>query len=219
MTNPPDLGLTLPLEFQLTALLEVADVVLQLGQVERVTAARDGRLESDTTHTLMLALSVATLAPSLAPEMDRGLLVMFALVHDLVEAEAGDTNTARELSPRERRDKAQREREGLVALRRRLFWSPWMVELIERYERQLDPEARLVRVLDKCMPRLTHLLNEGCALRVMGFTTTELRSRQRAQLTELESLYPELRGALDLLRLCSEAVEQRVELGQGGSGG
>jgi hypothetical protein len=45
--------------------------------------------ESDTDHTVMLALIACALAPIVDARLDVGLVAQYALVHDLVEAYAG----------------------------------------------------------------------------------------------------------------------------------
>ncbi len=110
----------------------IADLSLALGEVNRATQHPDGRAETDTTHTVMLSLIVIDLAHENG--VDRADATLFALVHDLAEAHAGDTNTARGLTSEQVQDKAVREAAALARIREDLSASPWVSSIITHYE-------------------------------------------------------------------------------------
>lgn len=168
--------------------IAIASAALTFGQIRRATLHPDGSEESDTTHTVMLALVVADLAR--AEGLDPGLAVQFAVVHDLPEAYAGDTNTARALSPAAAMAKATREAASFDRLVGEL--GPcWTTSMMQRYEAQQEPEARLVRCADKILPKLTHILNSGQALAAIGMTRAESAENHAAQGAKLRALYPD----------------------------
>lgn len=69
----------------------LARISLAFGRVERLTRHEDGiRPETDTDHTVMLGLVACELAPT---SLDRAAVAAYALVHDLLEVYAGDTQT------------------------------------------------------------------------------------------------------------------------------
>ena len=183
----------------------LADVALALGEVDRATRHPDGRPETDTTHTVMLALIAADIAPSLG--LDPGEAALFALVHDLVEAYAGDTNTARGLDPHAAAAKAQREALALTRLRDELAASPWVIELINRYEAQAEAVPRLVRYLDKVTPKLTHRRNGCAAVKAIGMTREEVLDKHAVQGAELRARYPEHRAVALLFDAACAACE------------
>lgn len=77
-------------------LLELASLCLSFGAINRITCHQDGEtLESDTTHTVMLGIVACQLAEEFYPTLDRGIIAQLALIHDLHEATAGDTQTLR----------------------------------------------------------------------------------------------------------------------------
>ena len=96
------------LDRQIAFLLE-AD---RLKAVERRTPTGAGRLENSAEHSWHLALFALVLAEHADGEVDVAHAVALALVHDLVEIDAGDTfaydeagyetKTARELAAAER---------------------------------------------------------------------------------------------------------------------
>lgn len=85
-------------------IIELGRLCLQFGRVNRATYHEDGiRPETDTDHTVMLGVITCAYAAAYDPRLDLGLVAQFALVHDLVEVYAGDTNT---LLPRLHADNA-----------------------------------------------------------------------------------------------------------------
>lgn len=180
--------------------LRLADLVLAFGRVNRVTRHPDGvRPETDAEHTLMLAFVALTLADQ-HPEwgLDAGRLAILAMVHDLPEVYAGDTNTAGGLTPSQQADKAAREQAATERLHSELPGSV-ILRALTAYERQDTPEARFLRVLDKVLPRLTHTLNYGAALRDLGMSVADLRAAHADQRDKLFAEYPEWEAALGTL--------------------
>lgn len=181
-------------------LLRLSELVLAFGRVHRVTRHPDGvRPETDAEHTLMLAFVALTLADQ-HPEwgLDAGRLAVLALVHDLPEVYAGDTNTAGGLTSEQAAAKAARERAATDRLHRELSGSVLM-RALTTYERQDTPEARFLRVLDKLLPKLTHALNFGAALRELGMSVADMQAAHAAQRVKLFAEYPEWDSALGTL--------------------
>lgn len=196
--------------------MTIARLVLKFGEVERATAHEDGRPETDTTHTVMLAL-VAWLLVDTHPavSMDMGRLLMFCIVHDLPEFYRGDVNTARELSAEEQAAKDEDEAAGLAAITASI---PRLGRWIEWYERQDTPEARFVRYLDKVLPKLTHTINGFAVARKIELDLEEMRSNHRKQGAKLAAEYPEM----DLVRRLFEeacAMSEAEYEAQGGLDG
>jgi putative hydrolase of HD superfamily len=146
--------------------IDLGALVLQFAQVTRATRFPDGTTpESDTDHTVMLGVIACAFAATYVPRLDVGKIAQYVLVHDLVEAYAGDTNTFLEKSAEQKLAKAEREEAALARITEE-FGSvyPWIPETIEHYESLADAEARFVKTLDKVMPKITHCLNRGSEL-------------------------------------------------------
>lgn len=179
--------------------LQIADLALALGRVDRATRHPDGvRPETDTDHTLMLVLLAVDVAstlydvpsgrrPILRPDLRK--VILFALVHDLVEAYAGDVVSI-DLTEEQRAEKARREAAALDRIRADL--PGWIPSHIESYERQDCMESRLVHYLDKVVPKLTHALNGGAALEQLGLTPNEASEHNRTQGARLAAKNPDL---------------------------
>lgn len=152
------------------ALIRLGELSLAFARVNRITCHPDGVTpESDADHTVMLGLVACAFAERFAPELDRGRIAEFSLVHDLVEVYAGDTATARILSDEDHRVKEEREREALARIRSEFDGElPWLGATIEAYERRDTPEARFVKVMDKTLPKIANLLNKGATFKPQG---------------------------------------------------
>lgn len=189
----------------------VARIAMQFGQIRRVTLHPDGERESDTTHTVMLALLAIEFAPLVG--VDPGLAAMFAVVHDLPEVYADDTNTARGLTPEQAAAKAEREAAAMERLNAEQGDASWF-DLLRRYEVQAEPAARLVRYLDKVTPKLTHYLNRGAALRAMGLTAAEVHEKHATQGGQLAAQYPEMGPLHELFAEACGLVERGIASGE-----
>lgn len=167
--------------------------------VERATQKVDGTKENDTEHSYMLGLIAVHLATKFYPDLDTGLVVKFALIHDAPEVIVGDTPTfaitAEQRAAKESAEEAA-AKELIASLQK-----PWG-ELLERYEQQEEREARFVRLVDKMMPALMHIHGDGRATfkDSYGIKTEEqfwAARDNRAQ--ELRDQYPEFPEIHDVL--------------------
>lgn len=183
---------------------QLYQLFMRLGQVRRTTLHPDGEEESDATHTVALAAASAHVAISLGHDPRRA--VMLALVHDLAEVYAGDVSTARPLTEDEKLAKREAELEASRRIADETPWAPWLHELMTAYERQADPTARLVCVLDKSCPRVTHLASGLRGLFRLGMDVAEIRSVIGNNDEGLRAQYPEQEEALAIRDCLGAAV-------------
>lgn len=197
------------------AVIDLGRLALAFGRIDRTACFHpDGvTRESDTDHTVMLGWVAPALAARCFPSLNVGLVAQFALIHDLPEVYAGDTPTLR-ITGEGRRAKAEREAAALIRLHREFGDRlPWLPRTLALYEEQVLPEARFVRGLDKCLPKIVHLL-DGCAgLREEEMSATEVAGcfeRQGADMrryvgefTDLTDLHTELTGRVVVLHAAS----------------
>lgn len=183
-------------EVDANSIVQLGDLALRFGQVDRITYHRDRRTpESDTDHTVMLGLICCAFAHRYLPNLDLGLIAQYCLVHDLPEVYAGDTQTLR-ITDEERERKQQREKIARGRIRMRFGVSlPWVSRTIDEYEELSTPEARYVKAMDKLVPKITHIINLGVTIREQCMTRDMLIQRYDAQLAEImeyASDFPEL---------------------------
>lgn len=177
---------------QTIKVIELAQLCLQFGRVCRATTHEDGqRPETDTDHTVMLSVIACAFAAQYEPTLDIGKIAQFALVHDLVEAYAGDTNTLlSRTGSAEDSSKVIREAEAHKRIGKN-FNSvfPWLSQTIEQYERLDSREARFVKTLDKVMPKITHILNQGAMLARYHVDSRNIDAINGAQVQKMLTSY------------------------------
>ena len=175
--------------------IELAQLCLRFGRVNRVTYHEDGkRFETDTDHTVMLAVIACAFAAQHNPFLDVGRVAQFAIVHDLVEAYAGDTNSliARTDAGPDDATRTKEAREAAALDRIRCEFTadfPWLTDTIDAYESLAQPEARFVKALDKVLPKVTHILNRGAALREHGVDASNIDAINGSQVVKMQASY------------------------------
>ncbi len=174
-------------EEKYASLLELGGVALDFATIKRATKLKDGvTSESDTDHTVMVGLLACALASESGDRFDIGKIAQFALVHDLVETYAGDTDTFGGLNEERKLDKEQREALAFERIQKEFDATfPWISKTIAEYESLESPEARFVKTLDKTTPKITRYFNN-----MAGQTSEEeFTSHCTAQFANLEATY------------------------------
>jgi len=164
------------------------------------------RQETDGEHTFTLGMIALTIHERMALELDTGKIAQYALVHDLVEAHAGDVS-ARTASDQELQVKVDREHEAYLVIKERFEISaPWIPRLIDAYEARQDEESKFVYVVDKCLGALTRMAGEGARWNEYYPTAESYhkivdRLRKKAvTFPELLELFDEVHHELDIRR-------------------
>lgn len=194
--------------------IELGKLILAFGRVERATHHEDGvRKETDTDHTVMLGIMAPAFAQVFVPNLDRGLIAQFALVHDFVEVYATDTPTFRIMSDADKKEKQERENAALVRLKKEFETVfPWITDTIEQYERLDTAEARFVKLFDKVLPKIVHILNDGATARELGHSRASVREFHEDQYKKFEETYgagqPEV---MALMRGVIEYMESEIK--------
>lgn len=114
---------------------------------------RDGD-ENDVEHSYVLAMTAWYLVDVLAPHLDKDLVIRYALVHDLVEAYAGDTYVY-STDDAHKNSKHEREEAARVQIEEEFPEFGELHALIQEYEAKQTPESVFVYALDKIIPVLT----------------------------------------------------------------
>ena len=156
---------------QIQQLLTLSD---KFRSIRRVVFTPGTRLqENDAEHSYELMLLCWFLAIKRNQENDKQLnlekVFTYALVHDLVEAYAGDTNSLDESA---QAGKEAREHVALERIEHEFSFFPELAEYITEYEQQTDPESRFVKSVDKLLPALSGMRDEFSAYREFNATVT-----------------------------------------------
>ncbi|MFI5381837.1 MAG: HD domain-containing protein [Tepidisphaerales bacterium] len=163
---------------RLAAQIEFLVEVDKLKEVLRQTVTTKGRRpENSAEHSWHFALMAVTLAEhSNHQPLDLLRLLKIALIHDLVEIDAGDTfayDTKHMTDQHEREAKAATRIFGLLppdqAAEFRALW--------DEFEAQQTPEARFAAACDRFNPMLLNCRTEGHAWRKHGITQDRVLAR------------------------------------------
>ncbi|MCH5256952.1 MAG: HD domain-containing protein [Lachnospiraceae bacterium] len=136
-----------------------------------------GRRENDAEHAWHMAMMVYLLKEHANEKFDVAKAMMMALIHDIVEIDAGDTY-AYDSEALE----TQKEREAQAA--KRIFGllpddqRDELKSLFEEFEAGETPEAGFVRAMDNFQPLLLNESNNGGDWIEHGVRKTQVMNRQ-----------------------------------------
>ena len=178
---------------QLAFILEVD----RLKTVLRRTWLTDGsRRENSAEHSWHLALMAVLLEEHAEPGLDIRRVIEMALIHDIVEIDAGDTfayDTAGNESKAAREMAAAERLFGLLpedqARRVRSLW--------DEFEAGATPEARYALALDRLQPLIQNVHGKGGAWRSHGVTREQVLQRMSPVRDVSESLWLYIVSAVD----------------------
>lgn len=189
---------------RLEDILKFAEMLNAFRRVERIVYANGAdRLENDSEHSYHLAMLAWHIADSGKLDLDKNLIIKYALVHDLVEVYAGDTYLYSE--DREHTEsKIDREHQALIRLKKEFPFGEDMFAAIDRYEKREDRESRFVYVLDKMQPIIQIYLDDGRMWKEKKVTLQMLFEKKKDKV----ALSPEIKPYFDeLMALLQEKEE------------
>lgn len=164
------------LELQMTFIIEMD----KLKSVFRQTRLFDNsRHENDAEHAWHLALMALALAEYANDEVDVDRVIRMVLVHDIVEADAGDAflydDTANEGKAEAERLAAERIFGLLPPDQKTGFMSLW-----EEFEARQTADARFAAALDRIEPIMQNSLTDGYAWRKHSVRKSQVIEKTRA---------------------------------------
>lgn len=150
----------------------------RLKGVERRNWLADGsRRENTAEHSWHLGIAAMVMAPYATEPFDLGRAVQMALVHDIVEIDAGDTfayDQGEAAASKEAREQAAADRLfGLLPA----DMGSYFRGLWDEYERGDTPEARFVMAVDRMAPMFLNMAEGGSAWREHGVTRDRVVAR------------------------------------------
>lgn len=119
-----------------------------------------GRQENDAEHAWHMAIMIYLLKEYANEEIDLAKAMMMALIHDIVEIDAGDTyayDEAALATQKEREEQAAQRIFGLLPEEQKNE----LLALFEEFETFATPEARFARAMDNFQPLLLNHSNDG----------------------------------------------------------
>jgi 5'-deoxynucleotidase YfbR-like HD superfamily hydrolase len=120
------------------------------------------RDETDGEHAFTLGMVAITIVERLNLKLDTGLIAKYALVHDLVEAHAGDISVRDMHDDKVNKIKRDKEHEAYLVIKNNFkSEAAWIPKLIEQYEARQYEEAKFVYAVDKTMGALVRMAGDG----------------------------------------------------------
>ncbi len=180
-------------------LIELQKLLASFNQVDRRAHRQHKDIfvpENDTEHSYNLAMTAWYLSQWF-PELDKGLVLEYSLVHDLVEVHAGDTYIYG--SKEELASKKRREAEALKKLE--ADWTDFgdMNKSIHNYEQRADAESKFVYALDKIMPIMLIYIHNGYTWQKEGITLDKLYKAKIDKVAQSAEILPYFKELHELL--------------------
>lgn len=175
----------------------------RLKQVERQTLVHNGgRHENSAEHSWHLALAVMILQEFAPKQIDLLKALKMALLHDIVEIDAGDT-----IVYGHQPDKAEKERKALRRLTSIL--PPKLAEDLKsawlEFEEGQSDEAKYIHAIDRFLPIYSNYLNEGYSWKNHGISAERITQRCEPPISE---------GAPELWAVTRDMIEESIAKGE-----
>ena len=135
-----------------------------------------GRRENDAEHAWHMAMMIWLMREYANEEIDVARAMMMALIHDIVEIDAGDTyayDAEGAKTQKEREEKAADRIFGLLPEDQEAE----LRGLFEEFEARSTPEARFARTMDNFQPILLNCSNGGSDWREHGVCLSQVTGR------------------------------------------
>lgn len=156
-----------------SAMQAIVDFILEVDKLKAITRKirlRDGeRYENSAEHSWQLALLALSLAPHAPAGIDMDRVIRMLLVHDIGEIDTGDTMAFVE-------DGWEARKAAELAAVRRIFGllpaaeGEPLLALWQEFEEARTPEATFANAVDRAMPVLLNLANQGQSWRENGIS-------------------------------------------------
>lgn len=175
-----------------TRLEQQLDFILELDKEKNILRqthlSGHGRRENDAEHAWHMAVMIYLLKEYANEKIDVAKAMMMALIHDVVEIDAGDTyayDTEALASQQEREAKAAQRIFGLLPRDQR----DELMELFYEFEAYETPESRFAHVMDNLQPLMLNNSNGGGDWKARGVKKSQVLKRNERTHTGSETLW------------------------------
>ena len=161
-----------------------------------------GRRENDAEHAWHMAMMIYLLKEYSNEKIDLAKTMMMALIHDIVEIDAGDTyayDTRALATQKEREQRAADRIFGMLPEDQR----DELRALFEEFEAGETAEARFAKTMDNFQPLLLNHSNGGADWIEHGVDRSKVMGRQRSSAA----------GSADIWKYTEELIDQNVKKG------
>lgn len=180
-------------------LKEQLDFILEIDKEKNILRqthlSGHGRRENDAEHAWHMATMIYLLKEYANSEIDLAKTMMMALIHDIVEIDAGDTyayDAEGLATQKEREEKAAKRIFGLLPEEQ----GNEMRALFEEFEAYETPEARFAHTMDNLQPLLLNHSNDGGDWRAHGVCKSQIYKRNEKTKTGSEEIWKYMKGLI-----------------------
>lgn len=155
-----------------------------------------GRRENDAEHAWHMAVMIYLLREYANEEFDLAKAMMMALIHDIVEIDAGDTyayDTEGHKTRKAREDAAAERIFGLLPEDQRND----LHSLFNEFEEGKSPEARFVKAMDNLQPIMLNNFHNGADWKRRNITKSQVMGRQEKTRPGSEVLWEYIKALID----------------------
>jgi putative hydrolases of HD superfamily len=128
--------------------------------LRKVRPVGEDRYENTAEHSWQIALFALSLAQTLRLPIDVSRTVAMLLVHDIGEIDAGDKFVFAQDGWKEQKAAELRAVERITGLAPEVA-AGFLLGLWKEFDAGETPESRFAKAIDRCMPVLLNLSNEG----------------------------------------------------------
>lgn len=165
-------------------------------EILRQSHKTGGERENDAEHAWHMAIMIYLLREYANDEFDLPKAMVMALIHDIVEIDAGDTyayDTEGHKTRKAREDAAAERIFGLLPEDQR----DNLHSLFDEFEEGESPEARFVRAMDNLQPIMLNNFHNGADWKRHGITKTQVVGRQKRTEPGSRVLWNYIKGLID----------------------
>jgi putative hydrolases of HD superfamily len=181
------------LQKQLAFLLEID----KLKTIFRRNHISDGsRTENDAEHSWYFAVAALILCETAAAEIDLPRVLKMALIHDVVEVDAGDTfiyDEAARVGQKEREERAAQRLFGMLPEDQAAdFLALW-----HEFETCETPESRFARAIDRLSAVILNYASSGKSWRLHGVSKQQILAVNERIAQGAPALWEHVRGLIE----------------------
>lgn len=147
-----------------------------------------GRRENDAEHAWHMAMMIYLLKEYSNREIDIAKTMMMALIHDIVEIDAGDTYAYDTQGLETQKEREQRAAERIFGMLPEDQCSE-LRALFDEFEACESAEARFARTMDNFQPLLLNHSNGGADWRAHQVTKSKVVGRQQTSKLGSEAIW------------------------------
>lgn len=164
--------------------------------VRQTPLTNNGRQENDAEHAWHMALMVYLLKEYSNEDFDVAKAMIMALIHDIVEIDAGDTFAYDEKGLQTKQEREEKALERIFSL------LPYdqkneLQDLFIEFEEGKTPEAKFVKVIDNFQPFLLNDSNEGIFWKDKQIKKSQILKRQNKTILGSKKIWEYIEDKID----------------------